>query len=72
METKLEMKKTEEKILSILCPICKEHEMVLKRDFGLSKAETNFYWKCPECVYRWEEEWFNTFPQFEHLIERIE
>jgi len=59
---------TPDKIIEIKCPICDSYliSSIKNEDYGNVKI-----WTCNNCHRFWEEDWFNTFTQFEHCVTRL-
>ena len=62
-----------EKIISIICPDCKKHNLHLKFDPSSIKRKEKI-WACPskDCHLTFPEEWFDTFTQHEKFVTRGE
>lgn len=60
------------KIIAIKCPYCGNpmnmHEDPLFRRDPL--LDGGIIWRCSECIYFWDERFFNKFHQFEHCVQR--
>ena len=60
-------------ILKIWCPHCQKQEMfkaIFMYPMSYNSQEKKEDWRCRDCVYTYNEPWFNKFFQFENFILR--
>ena len=60
------------KIKKVICPYCKKemYRNVRTLRIGFNRYQRAYDWRCFQCVYCFDETWFDTFGTHEHLVLR--